>query len=923
MTPGHWEQVKALFSAALERPAPQRHSFLGAARVSDPAVRGEVERILAEYERAGNFLEEPVVLPPACNEPSVVHAFAAEDLISDRYSIVRFIARGGMGEVYEAQDLELGGVVALKTLRSGADLSSASLGRFKREALARRVNDRHVCQTYDFGRHRRPDGTEVPYLTMEFLRGETLAERIHRAGPFTPAEALPLVLEMIQALSAAHRLGIIHRDFKSSNVILVPDAGKLSVKVTDFGLARTNQEEATEWTAPGQIVGTPAYMAPEQFRGEASEASDIYALGMVMHEMITGVRPFRPQGFMNGSISIARARIPDLDPRWHAAISKCLEPEPAHRFAKIENAGAALLFDEREGTVSMTGPARRRPGKKLFPWAAALIAGLILIAIGLVAARSWITRANRERRVVVIPFTDLDKSGANQAFCDGLTETLVSQLTQLERFQGSLLVIPSADVRKEKIASAGDAQKALGANLVLTGTVQRSSNGIRLIANLIDATKRRQIGSRIIQIPQKDVVSMQDSVITQIAGMLDVPVRSEVKDLLAKGLTENPGAYDFYIQGYGFLRRYGPIEDADHAVEEFNRALAIDPSFALAYAGLGEAYWRKYVLTKDRIWIEKAWPQCERALKFNEALAPVHATLGLLYAGTGKYDRAEREYQRALKIDPGNHDALIGLADAYQASGRFQDAETTFRRAISERPGYWNGYARIGKFYVNRTRYSDAIVPFQRAIELTPDNATGYANLGGLYIYMGRYQDAERELKKSLAIKSTAGANSNLATAYLFEHKYADAVPILEKVVTPASMDYRLWGNLGDAYRWSAGTSAKSANAYRQAIRLAEVEISVNPKDVRALSAMATYLAKIGEHKEAMAAAKNAIELAADDAEVLFDAALTLELSGERQEALAALARAIQAGYSRNDIVNDSDLQKLRTDPKAIAILSR
>jgi serine/threonine-protein kinase len=816
-----------------------------------------------------------------------------------------------MGEVYQAQDLELGCDVALKTLIDSNSLDDASLARFKREVLARKVSSRYVCQIYDFGRHK-AGTSEIPYLTMEYLEGETLSERIRRVGPVSSEQALPLVLGMIEALEAAHKAGIVHRDIKSSNVMLVRDGADIIPKVTDFGLAKafeSGQESAL--TETGRPVGTPLYMAPERYMGQATEASDIYSLGIVIHEMLTGSSQVR---------DTSRASTPSPDAMqepWHRVILKCVHPDPLQRFARAEQIRACLLGSEERETRSLsTVPAKQGQSRIWIAVALGLLLAILAVAL-------WLSRppAARERRIAILPFMDLDRSEENQAFCDGLTEVIASKLTQLEAFQNSLLVLPTTEVRKEKITTAREAYRTLGADLVLTGTVQREAGSIRIIANLIEADRQRQTNSAIILISRRQNTLAQDEVITKIARMLNVAPGPEARDLLARGSTDNPSAYDYYLQGWGYLRRYGTMQDAENAIHEFNRSLSIDPRFALAYTGLGEAYWRKYSLTKDKEWIQEAWRQCNRARQLNEQLAPLHTTLGLLFSGTGQYDRAEAEYRRALQIDPGNHDAFSGLASAYRAAGRMNDAERVFKDAIRARPGYWNGYARLGKFYAQVGRYADAVEPFRHAIELTPDNPDGYSNLGGVYVYLGRFDEAEREFKKSLALRPTENAYSNLGALYLYERRYSEAVPLLEKVATPECNNYILWGNLGDAYRWTSADKNRILYSYGNAIRLARADLDVNPKNAEALSALATYLAKTGQYRQAVPVSDQAVALAPGAVEVLYDAALTYELSGMRKRALEALGRALQAGYSPADIQKDADMDRIRSDPAGIALL--
>src|SRR6185295_786574 len=288
--------------------------------------------------------------------------FHQDQLVAGRFKIVRLIGQGGMGAVYEAEDQELGGHIALKTVHPEATIDPRTVERFKQEIyLARKVTHPNVCRIFDLFHHQAlPSDDEIVFLTMELLPGETLAQRLRRAGRMSTAEALPLVRHMAAALGAAHQAGIVHRDFKPSNVVLVPSKDNpddVRAVVTDFGLAHTSGEDRSavlSVTGAGEALGTPAYMAPEQLStDETTAATDIYALGVVMYEMVAGQRPFAGdtpfamalQRLQRPPVS-PRVLIPDLDPRWEATILRCLERHPADRFVTATDVVRALAGEE-------------------------------------------------------------------------------------------------------------------------------------------------------------------------------------------------------------------------------------------------------------------------------------------------------------------------------------------------------------------------------------------------------------------------------------------------------------------------------------------------------------------------------------------------------------------------------------------------
>jgi serine/threonine-protein kinase len=443
---------------------------------------------------------------------------------------------------------------------------------------------------------------------------------------------------------------------------------------------------------------------------------------------------------------------------------------------------------------------------------------------------------------------------------------------------------------------------------------------VSLTINVVDARQLKQLRSHGMFIPETDVVSMQQGVITQVTDLLDIQLRPEAQRRLAEGNTPVPGAYDFYLQGSGYLLM-GRVA-ADQAIAEFRHALERDQDYALAHAGLGEAYWDKYLLTKDSTWIDQAWRECRRSIELGPQLADARITLAILNSGTGHFDEAIRQAQQVILLDPRNDRAYTELARALDATGQPDAAETTMKKAIALRPGSWYNYTRLGNLYAKHGRYQEAETSFRRVIDLVPDNPLGYTNLGSVYHVEGRESDAENMLEKSIEVRPTPMAYSNLATVYFFERRYADAVPIMEKVVADGPKEYVHWGNLGDAYRWTPGNAERASRAYQKALVLAAEAIDVNHRDPDALSNSALYRAKLGQTNQALKDMKKALVAAPNDQDVLFNAAVTSELAGERAQALKYLRRAILGGYSLKEIATEPELGKLRQDASYRAAIS-
>lgn len=386
-----WETLKSLFEAALEQNPAQRSSFLQE-QCSDPSLRAEVERLLAEHEQAGGFLSTPAVGRITANPEASTEVLADREPLAGRFRVLRFIAAGGMGQVYEAEDLELREHVAIKTILPDILAQPAAVARFKREVhLARQVTHPNVCRIFDLFRHTPKSPTasgEVIFVSMELLKGQTLSSYLREVGSMKESDALPLIRQMASGLSAAHAAGIVHRDFKPGNVVLVASVEQKTLRpvITDFGLARQSlfSDESFSLSTSQHIVGTPAYMAPEQLEGRpATAASDIYAFGLVVYEMLTGAQPFQGDTPLSAALkrlsedpTPPRKFQPGLSPAWEGVILRCLDRDAAKRPASAQDVIQALASEDR--TVAATVDSRKQ--REVLYLANAVVVLLVLAA---------------------------------------------------------------------------------------------------------------------------------------------------------------------------------------------------------------------------------------------------------------------------------------------------------------------------------------------------------------------------------------------------------------------------------------------------------------------------------------------------------------------------------------------------------------
>ena len=521
-----------------------------------------------------------------------------------------------------------------------------------------------------------------------------------------------------------------------------------------------------------------------------------------------------------------------------------------------------------------------------------------------------------EQHLIILPLTNIGGEISQQAFCDGLVETMSSKLSQMEQYHGSLWVVPMSEVLRNKISSPGDAHKYFGVNLAVTGSLQLIDQLFRLTLNLVDARNLRQLNSAIIDVKAAEVSNLQDVSVTKLLEMLSLELNPEAKEIIGAGDTDIPEAYEYYLKGRGNLVRFEISENLDAAIDWFTKAINEDSLYALAFTGLGEAYWRKYLSLKDTRLVEKAVEYSEKSFKLNAELAQVNITLGMIHDGTGYYEDAVEDFNRALNIDPTNADAYRGLAKAYESLERTDEAEQIYKRSIILKSDYWAGYDALGLFYYRHARYEEAAEQFREIIKLTPDNHRGYNNLGSMYYLLELWSEARETFEQALAIKKTYRVCSNLGTLFYIEGNYSEAASMYEMALEINDRSYQTWGNLAAAYNLVSGKQIKAKEKYWRAIGMAEEERKINPRDADVISRLAGYYATIGEREKALENVKESLNLDENNVRVMYRTGTTYELLGEREKALHWIRKTLENGYSRSEIENQPEMKDFVADPR-------
>ncbi len=850
--------------------------------------------------------------------------------ILGHYRLIEQIGAGGMGVVFRARDEQLQRDVAVKILPHGLFSDEASRKQFRKEALAvGKLNHPNIAMAFDFG-----EENGVDYLVTEYIPGANLDEKIGHQ-PLPLKMVLDLGIQLASGLEAAHREKVIHRDLKPGNLRINPDG---QLKILDFGLAKTvelpdeNAETATLDSSLA-VSGTLPYMSPELLRAEVSdERADIWAAGAVLYEMATGKRAFpdkQPSLIIDAILHYDPVRPSLINPKitapLEAIILKALDREPERRYQSARElrvdltrllAGGEIATEtvRHSGVVQIAKQTRNR--KLALGLLAVLLVG---VAAGYAIKMLW--KPAQQRIMAVLPIESVGQDSATNALGLGLTETLTAKLAEASD-SDSIQVVSPRDLRDQNVKTAEEARREFGTDYVLESSLQRSGKAIRINCYLVDSRTHRQIAARTIEVDGGDAFQLQDQVVNAALDMLPTRTWASQRRKYSARQDTQPAAYEAYIRGRGYLQEYQKSENIDNAITEFNNALKIDPSYAPAYAALGNAYWTGYQqFARGNDWVTYASRNCQKALSLDASSTEGHVCLGNVLNGTGKYQQATDEFQKATQLDPRSEDALRGLADAYKNLGNFPAAEATYKKAIELRPNYWAVYSWLGIFYYTQARYAESADMFLKASRLAPDNYHVYYTLGGAYGTEGRYQAAIDAFKRSIELRPSVEAYNNLGYAYILMRRFPQAVTALQEGLKLNDHEWMNWGNLGDALYWSPDRRSQAAANYQRAIGIGQNKLRVNPRDALTLAYLANYSAMLNDQQAALFYLQGALALAPSDGEVLVRAAVVYHHFGHESETFDYLRKAINAGYSRDIIRDTPDFQDIRNDSQFRALV--
>jgi serine/threonine protein kinase/tetratricopeptide (TPR) repeat protein len=846
-----------------------------------------------------------------------------------RYEIQSPLGAGGMGEVYLARDPMLGRTVAIKLLPTAFASDPDRLRRFQQEAqTSAALNHPRILAIHDVGQ-----AGDQPFIVMEYVRGETLAAFLRHGRP-SLARALEIGIEIADALAAAHSARIVHRDLKPANIMVTGDG---HIKVLDFGLAKflwtdtsapTLPGNARADTSTGHVLGTPGYMSPEQLFGDrVDERTDIYTLGVILFELVTGQRPYKDIfDLLRGddpTTPIRTAREVDgaVPSEISAAIARAMARKPADRFqtaAELEAELQRLLLEESAASRSASRsrtvqPAvfERRRLLRYAPWVLAAAVAIGAAAVPLVDRMRVTTTAPGERPVIaVLPLENLSGDSSKAYIGVGVADALTTTLARLS----SISVVSRSSMLDEGRPARPlvEIARSLGVTMLVRGSIQQQGDLMRVDVTL--ATLGGQVLWSGFEVGgHGQLFSMQNRLAEALLGALRIRVTPAERQNIARVPTEDVQARDAYWQGLALLDR---PDDAgfDAAVNYFKQATARDRDFSLAYAALGEAYRRRSVLTNDKALMDQAVAAVTKALDLDSEQPEVRLSLAAVLRSTGQAAAADDQVRRVLAEQPNNDNAHRLLGELLAKAGQPREALEELRIAVDLRPNYWLNHEALGLFFYRNGQIREAIGAFTRVAQLKPNDALPLQQLGAMYMAEGDLTRARESFERSNKVTANADSYTNLGTIAYSSGRFEDAVRDYQAAVKLAPTIAVYHGNLGDAYR-KVGRASDARAAYRRAIEVGEQALDINPNDVTTQSRLGLYYAKVGSPTEALRYANRAAQANPADADVLYLRAVVLALVGQHDAAIRQLSDAIDRGFSVQLALEDEALAPLRALP--------
>ncbi len=820
---------------------------------------------------------------------------------AQRYQVIEELGKGGMGKVYKVLDKELGEKVALKLLNPEIAADGKTIERFRNELkMARNISHKNVCRMYHLGKE---EGAH--YITMEYVAGEDLKRLIRKVGQLSAGKTVFIAKQICEGLAEAHRLGVVHRDLKPQN-IMVDEEG--NSRIMDFGIARSLKAKGI--TGAGVIIGTPEYMSPEQVEGkDVDHRSDIYSLGIILYEMVTGRIPF--EGDTPLSIAVKQKSEIPKDPKeinsqisedLNRLILKCMEKSREKRFQTAEELLSELsnlekgiptterIIPERKPTTSHEITVTFRKGWLVIGAivAAIIVAGITLLYFLNKGASISPEPESAKKMLVVLPFKNLGPS-EDEYFADGITEEIMSRLGSIPE----LGIIARSSIIQYKQTNKPIQQigNELGADYILGGTVrwQRPSDEqskVRVTPQLIRVSDATQLWSDRYDAILADIFQVQSDIAKKVTQALDITLGEPERRALQAKPTDNLEAYDYYLKGNDYYNRSYLEKELRISIQLLEQAVELDPNFALAYSQLSRAhvdlYWFYYDRTEERLRKSKA--MVDRALNINPDLSEAHLALGwYYYHGKLDYERALEQFSIVQKYQPSNSQNLYSIGLVQRRQGKFDDAIVNLTKASELDPRSGSIACEIGGTLVNMRRYAEAERWFDKAINLTPDLHWAYSSKSFLYlIWQGSMEKARAVLEdSSQKIGLSEDFNYVITSISLstFDRNYREALDKLSLLSSEAFKGafYSIYTELQYAKIYGLMKQSELEKSHYSSSReLLERKIKEYPEDAILHSMLGIAYAGLGRKKEAIREGKLCVELLPESKDA-FNAPILLE----------------------------------------------
>ncbi len=881
-----WGKIIDLFQSALERAPEERTAFLHKT-CHDEDMRREVESLLTSHERAENFIEVPAFKAAPEFAPNDSAGELVGKLIG-HYRIESLIGVGGMGEVYLARDERLGRKAALKFLPPSLTTDESQLTRFKTEArTASALNHPNILTVYEIG----AEG-DVQFIATEFIEGVTLRVAL-ASGKMSADTALEIAVQVGSALAAAHDAGVVHRDIKPENIMLRPDG---YVKVLDFGIAKLTQQGAlpddhsVETTArlqtqPGFVLGTTHYMSPEQARGQTVDGrSDIWSLGVVFYEMLTGTPPFRgetPSDCIAAILTAEPARIssisPDVPAKLESILQKALRKNSNERYQNIKEmldelrslkgkleAAKSLSQTKSSGTPAITKIKRpKRP--LLVSLVAALLAAVVVACLFFFVVPA---RSANEKSIAVLPFENLSEDKSNAYFADGIQDEILTRLSKI----ADLKVISRTSTQRYKKTHQKSFEIAnqLGVANLLEGSVQKTNDQVRVNVQLIRAANDSHLWAETYDRKLIDIFSVESEVAKAIADQLRVKLTGQEQEIITAKPTNNPEAYDAYLRGLAYTLKTGNSPANTLGAQKYlNEAVRLDPKFAVAWALLSYVDALGYLtltLQPTEALRDETGQAAQTALALQPNLGEAILAKGYYYYACLKdYDAAVHYFEQARQFLPNSSQIPESLAYVARRRGQWEQSELYFNQAERLDPRNASLLTQHAQSYMIVRRFPEALRKFDQVLDIIPDDVDTLAQQAGIAQFQGDLTRAGALLAPLHPTADDTGALEIQIYQAILERRPAEMIAQLNEML--ANPDPALGYNNGELRFWLGwaqevgGDHEAAQKSWQQARIELEPFLKEQPDNYVLIGDLALVMMGLGDKPAAFALSEQAMKV--------------------------------------------------------------